>query len=265
MMNRGLPRMFTNESLRRITTLVAAGTIAAMPLAVKAQDIPSYATHEETIKGTIVSIDGQFGLTVRDEHGLLDKVTLHQGTIINPTGLTLAPGQSVTILGKAAGSSFAANEIDTPYDVADAGAGAAPYYNYAAPYDAGYPYAYGYGAGPYYNNSALAFGVGVGGYYPGFYGGGYYPGGYYQPVYYPHGYYSHGYNGHGVPAPYHTYPYHNPPPPASGAIRPSQSVGGYRGFGSARSSGGSYRGFSGSAGTAHMGGMGVSGGMGGHR
>ncbi len=37
---------------------------------------------------------------------------MHQGTVINPTGLPLQNGMRVTIYGYNAGSTFAANEID---------------------------------------------------------------------------------------------------------------------------------------------------------
>ena len=77
---------------------------------------PSYASGEETIRGRIASFDGRFHLEVRDDRGFIDNVQLHQGTVINPTGLTLQPGMSVTIFGKSAGSFFAATEVDTPYD-----------------------------------------------------------------------------------------------------------------------------------------------------
>jgi hypothetical protein len=57
-------------------------------------------------------------------------VLLHQGTIINPSGLTLQSGMSVTVYGRAEGRVFAANEIDTPY-------------RYTPPIDY-YPYGPGY-------------------------------------------------------------------------------------------------------------------------
>jgi hypothetical protein len=104
--------------LKHIMAAVAALTLAA-PLAAQAQSEPSYAQSygqgEENIHGRIVSFDGGYNLTVRDERGFIDSVQLHQGTIINPTGLTLAPGMVVSILGYNAGPYLAANEIDTPY------------------------------------------------------------------------------------------------------------------------------------------------------
>ena len=251
------------NTLRTLAALVATGAAIAVPLAASAQT-PSYATREDTIHGTIVSIDGPFAISVRDERGFVDKVALHQGTVINPTGLTLAAGQTVTILGRAQGTSFAANEIDTPYQ----STGASPYadesYAASAPYDGGYPYVYGgspyaYGGYPYYGSS-VAIGVGVGGYYPAY---GYYPSygyapnyGYYAPGNYHHGPYSNNNGGHAVPAPYHTYPYHNPAPqgaaPGVGmpraavpAMSAPQTAGGYHGFGTVRASSGGYRGFSG--------------------
>jgi hypothetical protein len=103
---------------------------------------PSYATTEEHIRGRISSFDGKYTLEVRDDRGFIDNVTLHDGTIINPTGLRLAVGQSVTVLGHNAGKTFEANEIDTPY----ANYGAA-FYGYAP-----------YGYYPYY--AYPAFGIG---------------------------------------------------------------------------------------------------------
>jgi hypothetical protein len=101
---------------------------------------PSYATTEDSIRGRIAGFDGKYDLQLRDDRGFIDKVRLHDGTIINPTGLRLSPGQSVTILGHNAGSTFDANEIDTPY--ASYGV---PVYAYGYPYY-GYPY-YGVGVG----------------------------------------------------------------------------------------------------------------------
>ena len=101
-----------------LAAAAVAAAIAALPAAALAQ--PSYASPDRSqeISGTVASFDGHDALTVRDAHGYLDNVTLHQGTIINPTGLTLAPGMPVTIYGYAAGPTFDANEIDTPYQTA---------------------------------------------------------------------------------------------------------------------------------------------------
>jgi hypothetical protein len=119
-----------------ITTLIAALALTA-PLAAGAQTPPSYADNggDAQIRGRVVDFDGGYGLRVRDDRGYIDNVQLHPGTIINPTGLTLAPGMVVSVLGYNAGSSFAANEIDTPYTFY----GSVPYYG-------GYPWSY-YGAG----------------------------------------------------------------------------------------------------------------------
>jgi hypothetical protein len=99
----------------------AALTLVA-PVATLAQDVPSYSQQgpasnggEENLHGRIASFDGAYTLTVRDERGFIDNVQLHQGTIINPTGLTLEPGMVVSILGYNSGPYLAANEIDTPY------------------------------------------------------------------------------------------------------------------------------------------------------
>jgi hypothetical protein len=132
------------------------------PAPTPAQDQPSYAhpvpvDHEQRIHGRIASIDGTFHIRVRDDRGYIDSVELHQGTIINPTGLTLATGMSVTVSGYPTGSVFRANEIDTPYNYA----GPVPVPVYYGP---GWWYpGYGYGYGPSYSLS-LVFGEGGWGY-----------------------------------------------------------------------------------------------------
>jgi hypothetical protein len=100
---------------------------ATVPLAAFAQQTgraattpaPTYArppaNGEETVHGHISTIDGKYHLNVRDDRGFLDSIELHQGTIINPTGLELQQGMEVTIIGYNRGRSLAANEIDTPY------------------------------------------------------------------------------------------------------------------------------------------------------
>jgi hypothetical protein len=123
---------------------VAALALAAGPAAAQSGDLPSYATGEERISGRIASVDDKYHLQIRDDRGYIDNVTLRDGTIINPTGLRLAAGQSVTVLGHNGGKSFLANEIDTPY--AKTGfAYAYPAYAYpvyAVPAYGYYPYGY---------------------------------------------------------------------------------------------------------------------------
>lgn len=143
--------MIRSVLIQSIAAALAVGAFA--PLAASAQGAPSYArpSSEQTIHGRIASINGTFNITVRDDAGYLDNVELHQGTIINPTGLTLAPGMTVTVLGYNAGSAFAANEIDTPYHYA----GPRPVPVYIGP-GWWYPgFAYGYGP-----SFSLAFGFG---------------------------------------------------------------------------------------------------------
>jgi hypothetical protein len=72
----------------------------------------------QTVNGVIDSIDGKFDLTVRDDRGSLDRVTLHRGTIINPTGLQLEPGTVVTIIGHENAGTYDADTIDTPLQAA---------------------------------------------------------------------------------------------------------------------------------------------------
>jgi hypothetical protein len=95
---------------------------AAPPAPPDAQSAPppSYArpatpSGEETIAGRVASYDGKYQLVVNDDRGYVDNVELRQGTIINPTGVRLAPGMRVTIAGVNRGPAFVANQIDTPY------------------------------------------------------------------------------------------------------------------------------------------------------
>ncbi len=108
------------------------------PVAAAAQQAPSYAqpaavamSDDQQIQGRISSFDGAYSLTVADDRGFSDNIQLHDGTIINPTGLTHAPGMVVSILGYNAGGYFAANEVDTPYT-----------YSAGVPYYAGHPWNY---------------------------------------------------------------------------------------------------------------------------
>ena len=123
------------------TALAVAGLM--LPTIASAQDIPSYAqpNRDETIHGRIISVNGTFNISVRDDRGFVDNVELHQGTIINPTGLTLASGMNVTVIGIANGGEFDANEIDTPYRYA----GPVPEPVYLGPgwWYPGFPYGYG--------------------------------------------------------------------------------------------------------------------------
>ena len=143
----------TGASIRSILTaslllLATAGPAAAQ----SSQSLPSYAhpipslapSSEETIRGRIESIPGPYQLEVRDDRGFIDNVALHQGTIINPTGLQLAIGMSVIISGTPQGKQFLANEIDTPYHET---------YPYLYPYPpyAPYPYPYWWGPSVYFH------------------------------------------------------------------------------------------------------------------
>jgi hypothetical protein len=125
------------------TALIAALAAAALitPAIASAQDVSYDGGPANEIQGTISSIDGTWNISVNDANGYRDNVELHQGTIINPTGLTLEPGMNVTIDGYADGPAFDAMEIDTPYQYQ----GPAPVAVYYGP-GAWYPgYANGWG------------------------------------------------------------------------------------------------------------------------
>jgi hypothetical protein len=136
----------------------------AAPPSYAAPAPPSYGSPDETIHGRIESFDGAYNLQLRDDRGFIDNVRLQQGTVINPTGLRLTVGMTVTIHGANGGKLFAAREIDTPYSqygpVAVYPYGAYPYpaYPYAA-----YPYPYpGYGFGYPYPGVSIGIGFGFG-------------------------------------------------------------------------------------------------------
>jgi hypothetical protein len=145
--------------ISRLVSALVAATLIAAPAGAFAQDMPqapapsyahpSYSSNEDVVRGQVVSFDGGYSLRVRDDRGYIDNVSLHQGTIINPTGLRLSPGMSVTVRGVNRGGYLDANQIDTPYTTYSAvpvypyavAVPVAPYYGY--PYY-GYPYGYGY-------------------------------------------------------------------------------------------------------------------------
>ena len=141
--------MNTSKIMKPSQTIAAAllagafGLLAAAPAA--AQPVPSYAhgTMDETVQGTVSSINGPYSISVRDARGFIDNVSLHQGTIINPTGLSLEPGMPVTIIGHNDGSALSANEIDTPYQTLTA----VPYYYPAYGFDYGVGLRFGHGFG----------------------------------------------------------------------------------------------------------------------
>ncbi|MGH7714811.1 MAG: hypothetical protein ACREML_02330, partial [Vulcanimicrobiaceae bacterium] len=94
-----------NAIIKKYFRSVASGMLVtalavAVPLAASAQ------AEDQQLQGTVQSINGTWNLTVLDSDGNLDNVELHQGTVINPTGLTLAPGMSVTVDGYDAGGQF---------------------------------------------------------------------------------------------------------------------------------------------------------------
>ncbi|HZV76706.1 MAG TPA: hypothetical protein VFF63_02985 [Candidatus Babeliales bacterium] len=185
------------------------------------QQQPSYAVpppsygHQNGISGTISGFDGQWIVYMHDDKGYTDHITLHQGTIINPTGIKLLEGMNVTVYGYADGPTFQANIVNvasspySPYYTPDNGNPAYGYgYGYGSPYGYGYGYPYGYGYGygyPYFGiginwgwgwgwgwpgwgwGGCCGYGYGYGGYpyYPGYHYP-YYPGRY---PYYPGRYY----------------------------------------------------------------------------
>ena len=109
-------KIFDHLIIPRLLGAAIAAAALITPAFASAQDYTSYNSDgDQQIAGTIVAINGTWNITVRDVNGYADSVELHQGTIINPTGLTLEPGMNVTIDGYADGPNFNAMEIDAPY------------------------------------------------------------------------------------------------------------------------------------------------------
>ena len=109
---------------------------AAVTTALAAAAGPSFAaasgpTHTQ-VKGTIASISSKFDFEVQQKNGGYVPVHMHQGTIINPTGLTLQSGMQVTVLGISRGNAIAANEVNTPYHYTQQQYAPAPLYPYGA-------------------------------------------------------------------------------------------------------------------------------------
>jgi hypothetical protein len=190
----------------RLIAAIAGGALVALPLAASAQ-APRPPAGDETIRGTIQSLPSHYTLLLHDVRGFVDNVTLRDDTVLNPDGLALNSGVSVTIIGHVDGHTFDADEIDGPRNAVEspANGGAPPYADqqqsapvagYDDPYgDEGYAppppdydYDYGYGYGYPYAYAYPAFGVVIGGF--GYYGGPYFG----HPYFYGRGGYYYGGN-----------------------------------------------------------------------
>jgi hypothetical protein len=101
--------------MKRLMSSAAIVAALVLPLGTEAdaQNAPA-ASGNDTIQGVIKTINGRYGLTVTDNGGGLEGVTMHQGTIINRSGLRLATGMLLIIVGHRDGSTFDANKIDAP-------------------------------------------------------------------------------------------------------------------------------------------------------
>lgn len=123
-------KLVQNGAVAGLAALIAAAPAAAFAQPSSEEGLPSYARPEESIRGRIVSV-AEYSLNVRDDRGNLDRITLHDGTVINPSGLKLAAGMAVTIEGYQTGGRFEAIEIDTQYTSYPAPGYAPPYPPYA--------------------------------------------------------------------------------------------------------------------------------------
>jgi len=148
----------------KLAAALCAAALLALPTLAGAQSYPSYAVApQQTIKGTITGFNGAYTVYVQDAKGYSDNIQMHDGTVINPTGIRLQEGMRVSIYGYPNGPVFQAYRIDVP---------APAYYGDSGYGDSGYgPYGGGgYGGGGYGGG-----GYGYGGYGYGGYGYGGYP------------------------------------------------------------------------------------------
>jgi hypothetical protein len=101
--------------LRVLIGATAASLACFLTGPAAAQEFPSYAQPlgDARLSGTVVRFQpGSYDLGLRDDRGFVDRIVLHQGTIIVPIGIDLVPGMRVSVVGHDAGGSFVANEID---------------------------------------------------------------------------------------------------------------------------------------------------------
>jgi hypothetical protein len=101
------------------TAVVALPVVGFAESSRASPDTPTYAVPgnadvNETVYGRITWFDGRFDLQIRDDRGFIDNVELRQGTVINPTGLTLRTGMRVQIRGRNRGLVLIAEQVDSP-------------------------------------------------------------------------------------------------------------------------------------------------------
>lgn len=106
-------------SMNSFIATLAGALVLGLSVPAGAQPTPRSAIDvgAQQIRGRVVTFDGRYALRVRDEQGHIDAVELHPGTIIEPTGLQLAPGMVVRVVGLASGTSLAAGSIEAPYTI----------------------------------------------------------------------------------------------------------------------------------------------------
>jgi hypothetical protein len=111
--------------MKRLVSSALMVAALVLPVAALADTRGATSVGAQTLSGVIDSIDGQYSVTVRDNRGSLDRVTLQKGTIINPTGLELEPGTMVTIIGHTDGGTYDADTINAPLAAANRSTGTA--------------------------------------------------------------------------------------------------------------------------------------------
>src|ERR1700758_4773108 len=79
---------------RRALGAVACAAAMTAPLCASAQPFS-----DEHVQGVVQSVDGEEHLTLRDDRGFIDDVSLGDQTRVTPQGTRVAPGMRVAITG----------------------------------------------------------------------------------------------------------------------------------------------------------------------
>jgi hypothetical protein len=105
--------MMIHQTLAGLAMSTAlAVSVLAVPVLAVAQPMPMQGggamlqQDPNHVRGRVDSFDGHYRLVV---HG--QRVRLHPGTVIHPTGATIAPGQFVIVRGHWTGHHFDADEV----------------------------------------------------------------------------------------------------------------------------------------------------------
>jgi invasion protein IalB len=107
-------------AMKRLLGTAAIAAALALPSgAFAATSQSAQQQHDNmTIQGVVSSIDGKWNLTVQQDSGFIQNVALERGTVIAPTGMRLATGMQITVVGYEDGPYIDAVRIAGPVGAA---------------------------------------------------------------------------------------------------------------------------------------------------